>query len=97
MKRSALLAVMMCVAGLPAIRYGWGVRSSDPYRGTWCVPFPKGSGHLYCDGIPTWQFFVGAGVGLVVMALVLLALVVLEQIGRPLDSAPAARNRGKDV
>ena len=97
MKRSALLAVMMCVAGLPAVRYGWGVRSSDPYRGIWCVPFPKDSGHLYCDGIPTWQFFVGAGVGLVVIALLLLALGVLELVGRHVDSAPTTRNRGKDV
>lgn len=97
MKRLALLAVVMCIGGLAALRYGWSVRSSDPYLGTWCVPFPKGSGHLYCDGIPHWQLFVGLGAGFIVMALLHLALLVLELVGRQHDSSPAVPNGGKGV
>ena len=97
MKHMALLAVVLCLGGLAALYYGWDLRSSDPYLGTWCAPFPKGSGHLYCDGIPQWQVFVGAGVVFLVAAPVQLALMVLELVARQRDSAQAARHSGIDA
>lgn len=95
MKLMALPAVVMCLYGVAALYYGWGLRSSDPYLGTWCVPFPKDSGHLYCDGIPQWQVFVGAGVAFLVAALVQLTLMVLKLVARQRGSSPAASTEGK--
>lgn len=93
----ALNAVVSCVGGLAALRYGLGLRSSDPYRGTWCAASPNSSGYVHCGGIPHGQLFVVIGGTLIVLTLLSLVLVVLELVGRPLDSSQPARTMGKDV